>query len=334
MDAKGVNSTDDLMAAADAQLHAPIEPITKKVAPVLPREELSSEAESTSDPRSEEAAESVDGGERAESSARSAFEVDGESFTPEQIRQMKKDAQLVKDADQARKAAEYLLQHPEEYERVRRERGMQSPESAPKPPEQPATPKGPDPVDQPQAWKYARFEQYVRELNRQGKQATSEQIAEAVEQDHVHARTDRMHEILVEERHQRAEEAKRVDKERAQWREEQEAASIARQLGPLFQKYPEAATAAGQEEVEARILRAVHLGQPVDYERIVQTVHNRSMDAVKSYSQRKRAMGESMAPASGRGGAAQGSRPKLSERLPADVSSIMEYASRAERGEQ
>lgn len=331
MDEAKVSSVDDMMAAADARLNAPIEPITTKVMP----------AGRGADPAPEDQPEPDDGDPGDETGGapaadpepepESSMDVDGERLTTAQVRQYKRDAARVKEADEARRAAQYLLQHPEEYARVRREHGLEAPPSQERQPAPAAT--GPDPVDDPRGWKYERFNQYVAYLQQNGRTATHEVITAQVEQDHVHARTDRMHQVLLEERAQRAKDAEQVERDRAQWRQDQEAAQIARALTPLFTKYPQAATPQGQEEVEALIIRAVHLGNPVDYEAIVRRVHDRSISAVRDWSQKKRAMAGATGVAAGRGGNAQGSRAKLKDRLPADLSSLSEYAERASRGE-
>lgn len=328
MDETNVQSTDDILAAADARLNAPIEPITKKVveparteaAPEEPETEEESTEEDEPEPETEE---------------ESSLEVDGERLTSSQIRQLKKDATRAKDLDETRRAAEYLLQHPEEYARVRREHGL---EPAPAPePAKPTAPAGPDPVDDGDRWKYLRFNQYVAYLQQHGQTATPEAIAAQVEKDHSEARTNRMHEILLEERAERKKQAAETERQQAGWRQEQEAHAIARTLTPLFQKYPEAATPDGQEEVEARIIRAVHLGHAVDYEAIVKAVHTRNggaaQTAVKKWVSQKKAMAAGAGPAVARGGSAQGSKAKLRDTMPADISSISAYAEMKDRGE-
>lgn len=321
MEPTEVQSADDILAAADSRLNAPVEPTIEPATKKGARSETPPPADSETAPANEE----------TETTDEQSFEVDGESLTPTQIREMKQVAARVKDADKAREAAEYLLQHPEEYKRVRRQRGLASqPE-----PEREAPPQntGPDPVEDARGWKYERFNQYVDWLQQNGRTATPAQITAQVEQDLVAARTERMHEVLLEERKERAAEKESNAKAQAQWRQEQESAQIARTLTPLFKQYPEAATTAGQEEVEARIIRCVHMGLPVDYEKIVRTVHERSIGAVREWAGKKRAMSAATGPASGRGGSAQGTKTKLVDSLPADVSSITEYAERASRGE-
>lgn len=323
MDENNVQSSDDILAAADARLNAPIEPITKKV--------VETGRSADPDPEESEGEPSEDGEPEPEAEEESSLEVDGEKLSTSQVRQLKKDAARAKDLDETRRAAEYLLQHPEEYARVRRQHGLDpEPEAKTSPP-----PTGPDPVDDGDRWKYLRFNQYVAYLQQHGQSATPEAITAQVEQDHVTARTNRMHEILLEERADRKRQAAETEKQQAVWRQEQEANSIARTLTPLFTKYPEAATPDGQEEVEARIIRAVHLNQTVDYEAIVKAVHVRNggaaQAAVKKWVTQKKAM--AAGGGSIRGGSAQGARPKLKDSMPADISSIAEYAERASRGE-
>ncbi len=325
MEPTEVQSTDDILAAADSRLNAPIEPITKKVVPEARAQDPEPEAaliDSDSD-------EDPNAGGDPEPEA--GVEVDGERLTASEVRQLKRDAARVKEADEARQAAQYLLQHPEEYERVRREHGL-APATPPKPEPKPED-HGPDPVDDARGWKYERFNQYVNYLASRGETATTQAIMQQVERDHDTAQTKRLHEILLEERAERQEDAKRREQEQAQWRQNQEAATIARTLTPLFQKYPQAATADGQEEVEARIIRAVHLGQPVNYEQIVKTVHERNRGVIKNWADNKKVMAGGAGPAVARGGSAQGSRTKLRDKLPADISSIALYAEMAERGE-
>lgn len=325
MDESKVNSFDDMMSVADAKLNAPIEPITRKVVPESRRSEPEREAPEDN-PRDEERKEPGDG----EPEAEPEFEVDEQRYTRAQIRELNAKAAKVAEADQIRRTAEYLLQHPEEYARVRREQGLErEPEAKP----EPKVNRGPDPVDDVNGWKYARFNQYVDYLRQRNQTATADQITAQVEQDHTHARTERMHEILLEERAERKAQQQKTEKEQAQWRQDQEAVGIARVLTPLFNKYPEAATAQGQKMVEALIIRAVHLGEGVDYEGIVKDVQQQRRAILREYSQDKRAMANGTAPASGRGGTARGSRAKLADSLPADFSSLSKYAEMRERGE-
>lgn len=325
MDESKVQSSDDILAAADARLNAPIEPITKKV--------VEAGRVADPDPEEPEGEPSEEGEPEPEAEEESSLEVDGEKLSASQVRQLKKDAARAKDLDETRRAAEYLLQHPEEYARVRRQHGLE-PDPATQPVKS-ATPTGPDPVDDGDRWKYLRFNQYVAYLQQHGQNATPEAITAQVEQDHMTARTNRMHEILLEERADRKRQAAETEKQQAVWRQEQEANSIARTLTPLFTKYPEAATPDGQEEVEARIIRAVHLNQEVDYEKIVKAVHVRNGGAAQAAVKKWVANKKSMAAGGGsiRGGSAQGARPKLKDSMPADISSIAEYAERASRGE-
>lgn len=323
MEPTTVQSTDDILSAADARLNAP-----------EPEKPAKSTGDPVEPPSEHSGSDGEDGGESEAGGtppAESTLEVDGEHLTPSQIRVMKRDAARVKEAEKAQRAAQYLLQHPEEYERVRRESGM-APATPPEPKAAPVA-TGPDPIDDPRGWKYVRFGQYVDYLNQRGQTATHQDITNQVEQDHVQARTERMHEVLLEERATRKRENADREQQQAAWRQDQEANQIAKTLTPLFEKYPQAASLDGQEEVEARIIRAVHLNQPVDYEKIVRSVHERNMGVVKKWAQDKKAMGAGTGAAVARGGSAQGSRQKLKDRMPADISSITEYAERASRGE-
>jgi hypothetical protein len=324
MDETKVASSDDILMAADERLHAPIEPITKKISPAARSAPAESETVTEDEP-----GESEEGKEGDEPEA--SYEIDGERLTASQIREARQHATRVREAEDAIRTSQYLLQHPEEYERVRREHGL-APATAPAPTERPAN-RGPDPVEDPNGWKYARFNQYIAALQQRGQTATAEAITAQVEQDHVHARTDRMHEQLMEERQQRARDRQEQEKAQAQWRQDQEAQQIDRTLTPLFKKYPAAATQKGQELVEALIVRAIHLGRPFDYESIVREVSETRKGIIREYSQAKKAMASGTSVASGRGGSAQGTRAKLADTMPADVSSISEYAERRSRGE-
>lgn len=327
MDADKVQSADDILAAADARLNAPAEP----AAPATPP------PSGDGDPGDEDAGRgSRDVAPDGEPSGRReepTFEVDGERFTASQIRQMRTNSQRVSEAERATEAARYLLQNPQEYERVRRENGLASPANASPAAPEPTRPAGPDPLNNAEAWKLARYHQYVDHLARNGQSATPQQIMAAVEADHREARNDRLVEMINEDRQARERQAQETERQQAQWRQDQEAVQIARTLGPLFERYPEAATPHGQEEVEARIIRAVHLGQPVDYEGIVRGVHDRGRATIKDYTQRKQNLATGTGPAVNRGGSAQGTRQKLQDKLPADVSSLSLYAEMKERGE-
>lgn len=321
MDADKVASADDILAAADARLNAPTEPTAKSKAAGIPRSERS-ESESVTEGEPEE-------GEEETTDEEPSIEVDGERLTASQVREARSTTARIREAEEAIRTSQYLLQHPEEYERVRREHGLAP---APTPPPAPVN-RGPDPVDNPDTWKYARFNQYLDALRQRGQTATTEAIMSQVEQDHVHARTNRMHEQLMEERQERQKDRERQVQQQAQWRQDQEAAQIDKTLTPLFKKYPEAATPKGQEMVEALIVRAIHLGRAFDYESIVKGVHEQNRGVIRDYSQKKKAMAAGTAVAAGRGGSAQGTRAKLYDTLPADVSSISEYAERRSRGE-
>lgn len=323
MDADKVASADDILAAADSRLHAAIEPVTKPKPGGASRSEPS-ESESVQEGEPEE-------GDDAAADEEPSIEVDGERLTASQIRQGRAVQARIEEAEQAIRTSQYLLQHPEEYERVRREHGLvPAPAATPNP--APVN-RGPDPVDDPDRWKYGRFNQYVAALQQKGMTATHQEITAQVEQDHVHARTNRMHEQLLEERQERQKDKERREAEQAQWRQDQEAAQIDRTLTPLFKKYPEAATKEGQKMVEALIVRAIHLGESFDYDAVVRSVHEQNKGVIRDYSLRKKAMAAGAGAASGRGGSAQGTRAKLSDTLPADVSSISEYAERRSRGE-
>lgn len=333
MDADKVESSDDILAAADARLHAPVEPVTAKVTKGERREPLPAPQPEPERPSEEPEREEPTGAGQPESELADEpfLEVDGDRLTPAQVRQMKRDSARVADAEKAQRAARYLLENPQEYARIRREQGL---ETAPEPKPEPHRPAGPDPVDDPRGWKYDRFQLYVNYLSSKGQTAAPHEITQAVEADFREARAERVHEILLEERQERLQREKENEKRQAEWRQEQEVAQITRILNPLFKKYPEAASDQGQKDVEAHILRAVHLGEPVDYEGIVKMVHERSMGAVKEWTQRKRAIATGARAAAGGGGSAQGTRQKLVDRLPADISSITEGAERLSRGEQ
>lgn len=331
MEPTEVVSVDDILAAADTKLNAPAEkPVAKPQASPDPDPEPEPSAPD-GEPAGEKAPPEGEEPEDGEPAGEPSIDVDGEKLTPQQIRQLRADAQMGKQQEQDRLAAQYLIDHPEEYERLQRERGARPRAEKPAEPQQPA---GPNPLDNPQGWKYDRFNQYVAYLSSQGKTATPDAIAAQVELDHVAARTEQMHADMMADRASRAEERAQVERNQAQWRQDQEANQIAQQLRPLFAKYPNAATPEGQKDVEAHIIRAIHLGEPVNYEAIVKRVHGSSAAAVKTWADKKKAMAAGTGVASGRGGSAQGSRQKLVDRLPADVSSIMEYAERAGRGEQ
>lgn len=332
MDEKNVNSFDDLLAAADAKLNAPIEPITKPATSVTGRQAAPEDNPADDERHDEGDPGDEDNGGGQDPEPEASFDVDGEKLTTAEIRQLKRDAQRVKEADEAQRAAQYLLRHPEEYERVRRENGLAPRTPAPAPEVKPQS-TGPDPVEDVNGWKYARFNQYIEYLQQRGQTATVEAIQAQVEIDHDKARTNRLMETIAEERAERKKDAERREQEQAAWRLDQEAAQIARTLNPLFQKYPKAAGPEGQEEVEARIIRAVHLGQPVDYEKIVKAVHERNGGVIRKYVEDKRAMAGGAGPAVARGGSARGARPKLQDTLPADFSSISRYAEMKERGE-
>lgn len=333
MEPTEVTDFGDISAAADARLHAPpAEPTTT--------------ATPDTQPETPEAGPD-DGGEQGAPAPgpddEGSPEPDGEKpLTAAEVRELRAQAESGKaaaaKASKAEKdalALQYLLEHPEEYENLQAARGVKPKvaAAAAEPAAVSVFAGGPDPIEAELSWKAERFQAYVDHLRKNGKTAAVEDIQDQVEVDHGKATNIRLKELVLEERKERELDRAETAKKQEAWRNEQEASAIARTLTPLFKKYPQAASPDGQEDVHAAIISAIHQGKPVDYEAIVKRVHGRSAGNVKTWIDKKKAMASATTPASGRGGSAQGSRPKLADRLPADASSFSEYAERRARGE-
>lgn len=328
MDADKTETAGDILAAAEARLQAPdpTPATTSSEQPDTPDEgSLPAGPDDDGEPEAPATGPDDEGDPTAPDSA--------PPLTAAELRELRELAAKGKDAEKSAAALKALLENPAELERLRREYGIKpvEPERAAEP--ETTTPRGPDPVTNEMGWKHERFNAYVKWLADNKKTAPVEKIQAQVEVDFYQARAERLYQMVQEDRTaretERAEAAKRAEAQK----EQREAQEIARSLVPLFKKYPGAATEAGQQDVEDAIIAAVHRNQPVDYEKIVKRVHDRSQAAVREWTDKKRALAGGAAAASARGGSPQGSRKKLADSMPADVSSISEYAERRSRGE-
>lgn len=327
MDPTKVETADDIVAAADAraaQLENPTEPATSPEQPETPAGDLPAGPEGDGEPEAPAAGPDDEGAPTTPDSE--------PQLTTAELRELRTLAAKGKQADKDKATLRFLLENPDQFERLQRESGV-APRAKETPKPEAQAPSGPDPVRDANGWKYARFEAYVTYLRSKGQTADPSAIQNQVEIDFYQARAERALEMVEEDRKSRETERSENEQKQREWQQQNEARAIGRQLIPLFKKYPQAATPEGQRDVEDAIVASVHRGESLDYEKIVKRVHERGARAVADWTQKKRALAGGTAAASARGGSPQGSRQKLADRLPADISSISEYAERASRGE-
>lgn len=314
MDPKDVARPSDIMMAADTLLHAkPIEPITKPGTEPDP-------------------AKPADPAEPAEPAIDDAPAIDGQP-APDDADQALNDPLKARADELARREAafeeaqkranaemERIFKDPNEYERARRELGLVDDETAK--PVTPAKPAGPDPIENPDAWRYRRTQAYTKAARERKADWTAEQIEDAVEQDLRDAR-DAVYQSKIQEIDQRLSKREQAEQQTAAAaRASQAKAALDAALAPLLASaYPKGVSPDAREQIDAFVALARERGQKPDLAAIVARVSGAPRKIVTDYVNQKKTMNNGSNAARGSGSSSP-APVSIIDQLPATLESI------------
>lgn len=310
MEIDNVTSPTDILAAADTLLNAPPkEPEAAPAAePAAPPADVQAEGET--EPVAAPAAQPEKAPEEAALTDPLA----------ERQRQLDlKEAAFNERERLAREGVERLLRDPEQYKQARKELGID--DDQPKPSARPAA-SAPDPIENPDAWRYRRTLVYEQHAERTGADWTPAQIREGVERDLREARDavyiDKLN--AVEKRIAQREAQERETLAQTRSRMEQEAVDKA--MAPhLAAHFPRGVTPEAREDIDAHLALARAKGGKVDVGAIVAKIAGRTKAVVGGYVQAKRNLAAATGATNSRGAQAVAPSNPI-DNLPADVDSI------------
>jgi hypothetical protein len=317
MNPKDVQRPDDILSAADAMLKSrPIEPITKREDGTPPAR-AQDPGHATLEGTPEDPAAAPEGEPDVEGDPAVDGDPTADPLAERERSLSEKEAQVAKRIADAEANFRKILENPDEYSKTRRELGL---EPAPAP--TPAQPAGPDPIENPDAWRYRRLQMYQRENVRANAGWTPDAMQEGVERDLIEARDRLYHDRLAKMEQRFTQREQQEQAAAAGARAAQEQAALERQMEPVLRAaYPNGVPPDAKEDIDAHLALARARGQQPDIAAIVAKVSGRAKTQISRYVQNKRALSAGAGASRSQGG--QSPAPvSIVKKLPATLDSI------------